>query len=503
MHGTDTALLRTLWEQMPHLIVLVDGDDRIRTMSPALARQLGFREAEVRGRPIADIARDAAGNPYPGPGATHPWWQGQVIQLVDASGAPLMMRVDRLYEMPDSRGRHWAMSLHPIGESSRNGAARQRELDAIADVSSAVCRALDLESILRSALDKVMEILAMDAGFVGLVDQEEGRLQVIAHRGMERIIAVDPMKVGADTQVINTAILSGQPLLIPDLAKAQISTRARDYGYRAVAAVPIVLRGEPLGVVLVVSPRPREFDDRAEGLLRTMGLQVTIAVEHARLLEQETRRAQQLETAVQELHHRVKNTLETLSAILESARTNDSGELVDRLLQRVEAMAAAHDLMKEGALSDEVDVGELIARVATFAADATNCLCQAHLEVTVDPCVLPGRLATPLALITSELVGNALRHAFTESGGEVKVSLRCGRGKVRLSVADNGTGILRDRMIKGHSTGLLIVRALAEHSLGGTLSVRRRQGTRVTVSFPVPQDALNRRCCLEPGSAAP
>jgi len=502
MSGTEIDLLVALWEKMPHLIVLVDGDGRIRTMSPALAHQLGLREAELRGRPIADISRDVAGNPWPAPGATHPWWQGQVIQLVDASGAPLMMRVDRLYEMPDSGGGHWAMSLHPIGESSRNGVVRQRELDAIADVSSAVCRALDLESILRSALDKVMEILEMDAGFVALVDQEDGPIRVIAHHGMERIFAVDPMKVGTDTQVINTVILSGQPLLIPDLAKAEINTRVRAYGYRAVAAVPIVLRGQPLGVVLVLSSRPREFDNREECLLRIMGLQVTIAVDHARLLEQETRRAQQLETAVRELHHRVKNILETLSAILESERTNDSGELVDRLLQRVEAMAAAHDLMKEGALGDEVDVGELVAQVAAFVGGAASDPQQAHLTITTDHCLLPGRLATPLALITSELVGNALRHAFTEPGGEVKVNLSCGRGKVCLSVADNGVGIRKDRITNGRTMGLPIVRALAEHSLGGTISVRRRQGTRVTVSFPVPQDAMSSRDGVTAGSLA-
>lgn len=161
--------------------------------------------------------------------------------------------------------------------------------------------------------------------------------------------------------------------------------------------------------------------------------------------------------------------------------------------ERARARAALDELIEKAARRDEVDVGELVAQVATLAARATSGSCQADLDVTAKRCVIPGRRASELAHITRLLVEDALRHASIESSGEVKVSLRCDRGKVRLSVADNGTGICEDRAIKGHSPLLLIVRAFAEQSVGGTLSVRRRQGTRVTVSFPAPPEALSER----------
>jgi two-component sensor histidine kinase len=98
------------------------------------------------------------------------------------------------------------------------------------------------------------------------------------------------------------------------------------------------------------------------------------------------------------------------------------------------------------------------------------------VQAAIEPVELAGQRATALALVFSELVGNALEHG----GSLVTVELARRGGDVVLSIADDGGGMSADR----DGTGLSIVRALVRDELGGTLELRSDDGLRAEVVFP-------------------
>jgi two-component sensor histidine kinase/putative methionine-R-sulfoxide reductase with GAF domain len=483
----EMAFMRAMWEHLPHRIMLVDGNGRITTASPALEDTLSRPRASLPGMLFADLARDVAGREWLNRTAALSIVKGQLIQLLTGTDQAVLMRVTHVFDMPWRGEAFRAIAVIHVGEWSQDAQRWHRELEAITAMSADVARARDLESTLQSAVTKLVELLDMEMGVVVLVSAAGETIHVAGHQGIARDDIAELVQVTPGQGVLGIPIATGQPLLIPDLEQSEVDTDARSLGARAVASVPIIVRGEVLGSMGVGSRQPREFPQGADDLLRIMGLQVGIAVDNARLLEREAQRARELEAAVQELHHRVKNNLETLSAVLELAREREGAhDLVDRLLERIGAMAAVHGLMREGRFGEEADAAELVNQVVALIGDSCGKSDrEITLSVSAQPCVLPARQATPLALITGELVSNALRHAFTDAGGEVDVRLRCQSGSVELVVADNGKGM--PACFAGadvHSMGLQIVRALVEHSLAGRIGIRADHGTKATVTFP-------------------
>src|SRR5262249_6495643 len=101
------------------------------------------------------------------------------------------------------------------------------------------------------------------------------------------------------------------------------------------------------------------------------------------------------------------------------------------------------------------------------------------VDEKLEPVLLAGHQATALALVFSELLGNALEHG----GRRVEVDLHGANGEVVLAISDDGPGIARQA---ADGTGLSIVRALVRDELRGTIDLSGEGGTRAEVRFPAP-----------------
>jgi two-component sensor histidine kinase len=96
--------------------------------------------------------------------------------------------------------------------------------------------------------------------------------------------------------------------------------------------------------------------------------------------------------------------------------------------------------------------------------------------------LLPGEIATPLAMVLTELIQNATAHAYADHGGTLILAVNRIRDKIRLRVSDDGVGLPSDFNPAG-SLGLSIVTTLVEGELGGTLAFEKRAGGGTTVSI--------------------
>jgi two-component system, sensor histidine kinase PdtaS len=231
---------------------------------------------------------------------------------------------------------------------------------------------------------------------------------------------------------------------------------------------PLRWRGRQIGEL--VADRETPFTDIDRELLASIATHAAVALEHGRAVLRGV--------LAQEIHHRVKNNLQTVASLLRlqarSSDTIDPREALEHSVNRILAIAAVHELLTEKR-DEDVELADLIERLRSMLVQGVG----AGKEVTstLEPVSLPGARATALALVFAELLQNALEHG----GDRVSVELAQRNGDIVLAIADDGAGVRED---VATGTGLSIVRALVRDELRGTLELRSDGGTRAEVVFP-------------------
>ena len=234
-------------------------------------------------------------------------------------------------------------------------------------------------------------------------------------------------------------------------------------------AVRIPLRWKRRQIGELVCDRDTPFSDEERQLLSSIAHHAAVALEHGRAVMRGV--------LAQEIHHRVKNNLQTVASLLRlQARAEgvDPQKALDDSVNRVLAIAAVHEVLTEQR-DDDVDLGELLERLRAMLSQGLAP--GKRIEASFAPVAVGGSQATALALVFTELLQNALEHG----GPNVEVELVERGDDVVLAVADDGDGIGADAI---DGTGLSIVRALVRDELGGRLSVESGSGLRVEVAFP-------------------
>ncbi|MDO5492580.1 MAG: sensor histidine kinase, partial [Nesterenkonia sp.] len=185
------------------------------------------------------------------------------------------------------------------------------------------------------------------------------------------------------------------------------------------------------------------------------------------------------DATIKEIHHRVKNNLQTVSALLrmQSRRmeSEDGRSGLARAMRRVETIAIVHDSLSKG-LEDSVDVDELMGRQLRLAAEMAESGHRARTVLDGSFGHLPPDMVTPLALVITEVVANAVEHGFGDDPhrAEIEVVMRvrrrtdaAGRQSLELEIVDDGVGVPEGEWTPG--LGLQIVRTLVRGELSGTI----------------------------------
>jgi len=196
------------------------------------------------------------------------------------------------------------------------------------------------------------------------------------------------------------------------------------------------------------------------------------------------------DATIREIHHRVKNNLQTVASLLRiQTRRTHSDVVKDALgqaMRRVAAIAVVHDTLSEG-LSQNVDFDVVLERVLMLVAEVASAGSPAVKPTTKGSVgILPSEYATPLALVLTELVTNAVEHGLRgKADGQVGIESRRSRDSLMISVTDNGGG-LKDGKV-GDGLGTQIVRTLVDGELGGSIGWHHQQdgGTEVRINIPL------------------
>ncbi|MCW3098260.1 MAG: signal transduction histidine kinase [Chthonomonadaceae bacterium] len=227
----------------------------------------------------------------------------------------------------------------------------------------------------------------------------------------------------------------------------------------------------------------------AEGNIREwVGVHTDITERRESEIEIEALNAR-LRRAMTETHHRVKNNLQMMAALIEMQGQGgqDSIAIMDvlRLKHNVQALSVIHDILTKEAKED----GDAALLSGKAVLEKLLPLLQAtlgvrRLVVQLEEFFLPGKQATSLAIIANELISNAVKHGV----GDIEVTLRVAGERAFLEVCDDGEGFVADFDPQTEAnTGLELIENISRYDLSGQPSYENQEhgGARVTIVFPV------------------
>ena len=203
---------------------------------------------------------------------------------------------------------------------------------------------------------------------------------------------------------------------------------------------------------------------------------------------------QEKELLVKEIHHRVKNNLQTVVSLLESQSaylTNEALRAVQDSQNRIHMMSALHQSLYQGDNMSTINMAAYLPLMASYLKDSFHTAEQVQFQFSITPVELDVSQAVPVGLIFNEAVTNAFKYAFTDSKEQKKIAVEmrlAEDGKVTLVIADNGKGLPAGFNIDentGVGLGFTLISSLVKNDLKGQLRIKKEEGTEISVIFTI------------------
>jgi two-component sensor histidine kinase len=275
-------------------------------------------------------------------------------------------------------------------------------------------------------------------------------------------------ELGLDDSAVRTAFSSATPVTEEVEGSAEVTVLIR--------CIPLIEHGTVSGAVLLT----RDISE----------------------LRRRDRLLVSKDATIREIHHRVKNNLQTISSLLRlQGRRFESPEAkvaIEESVRRIRSIALVHETLSREA-GDDVAFIEIVRPLVRMVEDGMSSPDRpVRFQVEGDAGVLSAEVATPASVVLNELLQNAIDHAFPDTidlqaePGSITVSLSNDGAKLQATVVDDGVGVPADFEL-GSATGLglSIVRTLVTSELMGSITLRRgdgpsdRPGTVVQLDIPV------------------
>ena len=394
-------------------------------------------------------------------------------------------------------------------------------LQAINAVSSIATESLELEQVLNSALDKVLEVTGMEAGLIFLLDKPTLRppkppklggkggsgqaqeLILAAYRGVskESAAGVDRLKLGEG--FCGRVAQLGEPMIVQDSSQDPRLTRlaVRQEGLRGQIIVPLKSKGEVQGALAVATRQSRQFLPEELELITAIGNQIGVAVENARLYENMRFYVQQITKAQEDERKRIARELH-----------DDTAQALVDLSRRIDDLATSSEPLSETVIGRLEEFQELIDSVLRdvrrFSRDLRPSVLddlgllpalewltlnlmqedgiKTELKVYGTRRRLPPEAELALFRIVQEALSNIRKHS---QASRVVTAVEFSEGRVKITVDDNGQGFeLSGRTDDLAAMGKLGLIGMHERArlLDGTLTVHSKPGKGTTIAVDVP-----------------
>ncbi len=375
-------------------------------------------------------------------------------------------------------------------------------LKLLATVAQRLLSAENPQVIVEELCRLVMAHIDCQYFFNYLVEVPGERMQLNACAGIPSETVASIRQLDFGVAVCGCVARDGERIIAEDIqGHEDLRTQlVKSFGVQAYCCHPLLAQGVLIGTLSFGTRTRPTFTADEVALMKSVADQVAVAMQRLQtnrtLRESEERIKASLgekEVLLKEIHHRVKNNMQVISSLmaLQANELQDASmrEVLQDVTHRVRSMAMVHEKLYQSADLARVEFADYAQTLLNYLWRAQGAA-SLGVRLTTDlaPVSLPVNAAVPCGLILNELVGNALKHAFSgPNGGRVTVSLcNDATGRVRLGVRDNGTGLppeLDWRQAK--SLGLRLVQMLAGQ-LHATVETKSDKGTEFMITFERP-----------------
>jgi signal transduction histidine kinase len=373
-------------------------------------------------------------------------------------------------------------------------------LRTINHIFTHVTRSLELEQILNSALDSILEVTGVEIGFVYLVDRGAEDLVLTVERGVPAELADEFRRIRMGETLCGRVAQTGKPLVVDDLLQEEGGTGlAIKAGMRSFAAVPLVARDRVMGVMDLADPKAARLSSQDVECLTSVGNAIGVAVENAYLyrsmryyIQQITRAQEDERTRIaRELHDDTIQSLIVLSRRLEGLAKEDERALPARAHQLHLLCRDADDVIQgirrfnrdlRPSTLDDLGLVPTLEGLAVAMTEVDGI--PTGLWVTGERRRLSPEVELALFRIAQEALNNVKKHA---EATEVVINVEFTDGAVEMAVHDNGKGFILatpvEELAFSDHLGLIGMRERAR-LLGGALIIQSQPqlGTKVVVT---------------------
>ena len=446
-------------------VVVMNPDGLVADWNSCAEGMFGWLREEAVGRPMADLIIP--------PALRDAHWRGLSRYLATGEAVILRQRVEVVAVRKDGREIPIELAITPtrtdgalqflgflrdISERRLAEAAldrRAREAELLFRMTTLAAETDSYEEALASCLDTVCEVTGWPVGhaFVrGAAGPDLVPTMIWRHQGEDRYAALraatQDMRFAPGEGLPGRILAAGRPQWIADVDQDPNFVRGqavRDLGVKAAFGFPIKTRGEVVAVLEFFSLTRADPDPELLTTVRTLGEQVGRVLERKKLDEQQR-------LLLDELNHRVKNTLVTVQSLAaQTARSSSTlADFQERFAARLLALAEAHDLLTARKWRD-AELGELLRRtLAAFDPERDR--------VTIEgpPVRLSPNAAITVNLALHELATNAAKYgALSAETGRVEVRWSLGGGVLDFVWRESGLDRIEPPARQGFGSRLL------------------------------------------------
>jgi two-component system, NarL family, sensor kinase len=371
-----------------------------------------------------------------------------------------------------------------------------RDLRILKEIAEALNGAPDVDEALQTTLERVATLLGLETGWIWLADAQTGQFYSAVAQRLPPFLREPVRMTGRSCWCLDAyraGYLAAGNIDVMECSRLRAAVadadRAHTEGLRYHASVPLYFGTRPLGIMNVAAPAWRKLTPRELDLLSTIASQVGVAIERARLARENVRvaRAEERGRVARQIHDTLAQRLTAIGLHLEAAldampsggRQRQAADQLQRALALSkasldEARAAMRELRTPG---NGRPLPEALSALAHAFSAETGI--RVHLRTDGRSTSSPSQ-EEDLYGIVNEALTNVRKHAHAT---DVDVSFEAVRGRIRLEVADNGSGFSTRARTSGF--GLTGMRERAD-ALGGHLRVVSSigRGTRIIVTVP-------------------
>jgi signal transduction histidine kinase len=406
-----------------------------------------------------------------------------------------------------------------------------RKISALNAIAATVSQSLDLGEILNSTLEKVLEVMRIETGAIALVDEQTKELSFAVHHGFPDGLLHETDSFPLGQGLTGRVALSREPILVEAISEeaglSKMELEMQEEGFRSLACIPLGSKERVLGVMDIASRDFRRFSPQDVELLTTIGNQIGVAIDNARLFRDLNGAYKDLAEAKAYLFqsaklsaigefaagiaHEIQNPLTTIIGdtqllmmdVKPSQPEYESLKAIERSGQR--ASKVIRNLLSFSRREEYeltlMDVNESIddaLSLITYQIERSNVSIIKNLATDLPP--VPGS-THHLEDVWINLLLNARDSIPTKRKGEVRITSRLDEsGKaVQVIVSDNGCGIPEANLEKvfepffttkdvdkGTGLGLYITyKTIDRHNGSIEIDSEEGKGTTVTVTLPI------------------